>query len=165
MRILGIDPGTIAMGYGLIEEDEEELAMLDFGVLTASRQMPQADRLYKLFRQLLELMARHQPDEVAIEEPFVARNPRSAMAIGRAQAVAMLAAANYSIPIYTYAPTKVKQAIADYGGSGKEQVQQMVQLHLGLSQIPQPHDAADALAVAMCHLRERCLIKLIAEGV
>jgi crossover junction endodeoxyribonuclease RuvC len=164
MRILGIDPGTIAMGYGLIEEDEEELAMLDFGVLTASRQMPMADRLYKLYRKLLELMARHQPDEVAIEEPFVARNARSALAIGRAQTVAMLAAANCSIPIYTYAPTKVKQAIADYGGSGKEQIQQMVQIHLGLSQIPQPNDAADALAVALCHLRERWVAKLLAEG-
>lgn len=164
MRVLGVDPGTLAMGYGLVEEEDEELTMLDFGILTASSKMPMADRLYNLYRKLLELMACHQPDEVAIEEPFVARNVRSALAIGRAQAVAMLAATDNGVAVYTYAPTKVKQAIADYGGSGKEQVQQMVQIHLGLSQIPEPYDAADALAVALCHLRERRAVNLTAKG-
>ncbi|MFC1925548.1 crossover junction endodeoxyribonuclease RuvC [Chloroflexota bacterium] len=164
MRILGIDPGTLAMGYGLIEEEDEALTMLDFGVLTASAKTPPADRLYKMYGKLLEIMACHKPDEVAIEEPFVAKNARSALAIGRAQAIAMLAASSNDIPIYTYAPTKVKQSIAGYGRGGKEQIQQMVKIHLGLSQIPQPDDAADALAVALCHLRERQVAKLMAEG-
>ena len=164
MRVLGIDPGTLTMGYGLIEGEDDELRMLDCGVLTASPQMPPAERLYRLYKQLLELVAHHQPEEVAVEEPFVAQNRRSALAIGRAQAVAILAAANNGIPIYTYTPTQVKQAIADYGGSGKEQVQQMVQIYLGLPQIPQPNDAADALAVALCHLQERHVAKLIAKG-
>jgi len=162
MRILGIDPGTVAMGYGLVEEDGERLTMLDFGVITASSRSPLSDRLYKLHKELLELVSLHQPDEVAIEEPFVARNVRSALAIGRAQAVAMLAAADNCIPIFTYTPTQVKRSVADYGVSGKEQVQKMVQLHLGLSQIPQPYDAADALAVALCHLRERHIVILAA---
>ena len=165
MRILGIDPGTVAMGYGLVEEDDDTLTTLDFGVFTASSRVPLSDRLNKLHKELLKLVSYHKPDEVAIEEPFVARNARTALAIGRAQAVAMLAAADSHIPIFTYTPTKVKQAIADYGGSSKEQIQQMVQIHLGLPNIPQPDDAADALAIALCHLRERHIAKLTAGSV
>ncbi|MGW8181908.1 MAG: crossover junction endodeoxyribonuclease RuvC [bacterium] len=165
MRVLGIDPGTVAMGYGLVEEEDERLTMLDFGALTASSKLPLPDRLYKLYKELLELVSQHQPDEVAIEEPFVARNARSALAIGRAQAVAMLTAVENGIPIFTYTPTKVKRSIADYGVSGKEQVQQMVQIHLGLSQVPKPDDAADALAVALCHLSERHVAKLASGSV
>lgn len=153
------------MGYGLIEDEGEELRMLVCGVLTASNKMPMVGRLHELYIKLHELIAHYQPDEIAIEEPFVARNRRSALAIGRAQAVAILAAANNGAAIYTYAPTKIKQATTNYGVSGKEQVQQMVQIHLGLPQIPQPSDAADALAVAICHLRERHVAKLIAKGV
>ena len=111
MRVLGIDPGTLAMGYGLIVEEDEALTVLDFGVITASNKTPPADRLHKLYERLLEVMACHKPDEVAIEEPFVAKNARSALAIGRAQAVAMLAASGNSVPVYTYAPTKVKKTI------------------------------------------------------
>jgi crossover junction endodeoxyribonuclease RuvC len=164
MRILGIDPGTLIMGYGLIEDRDEEPRMLHYGILTASRRMPLAERLYQLYLGLTEVVNTYQPDEVAVEEPFVAENRRSALAIGRAQAVAMLAAAGNSIPIYTYPPTKVKQAVADYGRGEKEQVQQMVCIQLGLSQIPQPSDAADALAVALCHLREKQLARLTAKS-
>jgi len=164
MRILGIDPGTLIMGYGLIEDRDEEPRMLDCGILTASSHMPLAERLYQLYLGLTELVNAYQPDEVAVEEPFVAQNVRSALAIGRAQAVAMLAAAGNSIPIYTYPPAKVKQAVADYGRGEKEQVQQMVCIQLGLPQIPQPSDAADALAVALCHLREKQLARLTARS-
>lgn len=154
MRILGIDPGTQAMGYGLIDEDGDNLVMIDCGALTPPKRSPIGERLHHLYRGLGELMARYQPDEVAIEEPFVARNVRSALAVGRAQAVAILAAASRGIPAYRYSPTQVKQRVADYGASSKEQVQEMVKIHLGLPQIPQPRDAADALAVAICHLGE-----------
>ncbi len=164
MRILGIDPSTVTMGYGLIEGEDDELRMLHCGVLAASSHLPLVKRLLELYRQLLKLVNSYYPDEVAIEEPFVARNVRSALSIGRAQAVAILAAANNSVPVHTYAPAKVKQAVASYGGAGKEQVQQMVQIQLGLSQIPQPSDAADALAVAICHFRERQLAKLIVQS-
>jgi len=165
MLVLGIDPGTISMGYGLIEDKDDELRMLACGVLTASNRMPLALRLYELYKKLHEIVVRYHPDQVAIEEPFVARNRRSALAIGRAQAVAILAAASNDAAIYTYSPTKVKQATTNYGGSGKEQVQQMVQIQLGLSQVPKPSDTADALAVALCHLRERHVAKLIDKGV
>jgi len=164
MRILGIDPGTLTMGYGLIEDRGEELRMLNCGILTASSRMPLAERLHQLYLRLTELVNSYEPDEIAVEGPFVAQNARSALAIGRAQAVAMLAAAGNSIPIYTYPPAKVKQVVTDYGGSEKEQVQRLVCIQLGLTQIPQPSDAADALAVALCHLREKQLAKLITKG-
>ena len=164
MRILGIDPGTLTMGYGLIKDQDEELRIVDCGILKASRHMPIAERLRKLYLELMELFTRYQPEEVAIEEPFVAQNRRSALAIGRAQAIAILAAANSNVPAYTYAPTRVKQVVADYGNSSKEQVQRMVQIQLRLSQIPQPSDAADALAVAICHFRESQLARLIMQS-
>ncbi len=152
------------MGYGLIEDRGEELRMLNCGILTASSRMPLAERLHQLYLRLTELVNSCEPDEIAVEGPFVAQNARSALAIGRAQAVAMLAAAGNSIPIYTYPPARVKQVVTDYGGSEKEQVQQLVCIQLGLAQIPQPSDAADALAVALCHLREKQLAKLMAKG-
>jgi crossover junction endodeoxyribonuclease RuvC len=99
---------------------------------------------------------------VAVEQPFVARNVKSALAVGRAQAVAILAAANQRIPVYEYTPARVKQQVADYGTSSKEQVQEMVRLQLGLSEVPRPDDAADALAVALCHVRETHLKNLLA---
>ena len=108
-------------------------------------------------------MGRYQPDEVAVEQPFMANNAKSALAIGRAQAIAMLAAANKGIPTYEYTPTQIKQQVANYGASSKEQIQEMVKLQLGLSQIPQPNDAADALAVALCHLSEIHLSNLLAK--
>jgi crossover junction endodeoxyribonuclease RuvC len=165
MRVLGIDPGTVNMGYGVIEDENDELIMLHCGVLTASSRLPLVKRLPVLYGQLLKVIADFHPDVVAIEEPFVARNVRSALSIGQAEAIAILAAANNGIPVHTYAPAKVKQVVTDYGGAGKEQVQQMVQIQLGLSQVPQPSDAADALAVAICHFQERRLAKLIAQSV
>jgi crossover junction endodeoxyribonuclease RuvC len=164
MRILGIDPGTLKMGYGLIEEHEEELITLDYGVLVASRRRPLAERLHCLYLELTQVVALYHPDEMAVEEPFVAQNARSALAIGRAQAVAMLVAAANNIPVYGYLPARVKQTVADYGGSDKEQIQQMVGIHLKLAETPQPSDAADALAVALCHLQEKRLARLLATS-
>jgi crossover junction endodeoxyribonuclease RuvC len=115
-----------------------------------------------LYKKLCEVVARYRPDEVAIEEPFVAGNARSALAIGRAQAIAILAAANENLPISRYMPTQVKRQVTTYGGSDKEQVQEMVRLQLGLDQTPQPSDAADALAVAICHLHQKHVERLLA---
>jgi crossover junction endodeoxyribonuclease RuvC len=100
---------------------------------------------------------------VAVEQPFMAKNVKSTLAVGMAQAIALLAAASKGIPIYEYTPTQVKQRVADYGGSSKEQVQEMVKLQLDLPQLPQPSDAADALAVALCHLREMHLDSMLAK--
>ncbi len=162
MIVLGIDPGTITMGYGVIESREDEIALIDFGALSSPARSPIGERLSYLYKKILEVISRSHPDAVAVEQPFMARNVRSALAIGRAQAVAMLAAANKGIPTYEYTPAQVKQRVADYGASSKEQVQEMVKLQLGLAEVPQPNDAADALAVAICHLRETHLERLLA---
>ncbi len=161
MRILGIDPGTITMGYGVIEEEGGEIALVDFGALTTPS-APLAERLHRLYQMLLELIARHQPSEAAIEKPFLARNVRSALAVGQAIGIAMVAATEKGIPIHQYAPTEVKQAVASYGRSGKRQVQEMVRIQLSLPSIPEPSDAADALAVAICHVQKRRQARMMA---
>jgi len=163
MRILGIDPGTITMGYGVIESREDDIALIDYGALVSQTRSPIGERLSFLYNKLMEIIQRYQPDAVAIEQPFLAKNVKSALAVGKAQAIAILAAANQGIPTYEYTPTQVKQRVADYGASSKEQIQEMVRLQLGLSQVPQPSDAADALAIAICHLREIHLSNLLAE--
>ncbi len=163
MKVLGIDPGTVTMGYGVIEAIKDEITLIDCGVLNCSRRSPIGERLSYLYGRLMDIIARYQPDAVAVEQPFVAKNARSALAIGRAQAIAILAAANREIPTSEYTPTQVKQMVTNYGASSKEQVQEMVRLQLGLSQAPQSFDAADALAIAICHLRQIHLNNLLTQ--
>jgi crossover junction endodeoxyribonuclease RuvC len=163
MRVLGIDPGIIVMGYGVIEGKDNEITLVDCGVLRTQVRSSIGERLSYLYNGLMEVISYYQPDVVAVEQPFIAKNVRSAMAVGRAQAIAILAAANRGIPTYEYSPAQVKQRVADYGASSKEQVQELVKLQLGLSRIPQPADAADALAIAICHLNETHLDSLLAE--
>ena len=163
MIVLGIDPGTVTMGYGVVESNNDDLALIDCGALVTSERSPIGERLCYLYRELLCIIQNYQPDTVAVEQPFVASNARSALAIGRAQAIALLAAASRGIPSHEYTPTQIKQRVANYGASSKEQIQEMVRLQLGLSEVPQPNDAADALAVAICHLREIHLSKLLAN--
>lgn len=163
MKVLGIDPGTITMGYGVIESQDDEIALIDCGALVVAERSPIGERLSYLYNELLKIISRHQPDVVAVEQPFVAKNARSALAIGRAQAVALLAAASKGIPTGEYTPAQIKQSVANYGASSKEQVQEMVKLQLGLAEVPQPNDAADALAVAICHLRQAHLSNLLAS--
>lgn len=161
MRVLGIDPGTVAMGYGLIESNGDEIALVDYGVMIAKERSPIGERLRFLYSELIDIIRRYKPDVVAIEQPFVARNVKSALAVGRAQSVAILAAANHGIPVYEYTPAEVKQKVANYGASSKEQVQEMVRLQLELDEAPQPDDAADALAIAICHVRKVHLDNLL----
>jgi len=163
MRILGIDPGTITMGYGVLEGGDNETTLIDCGVLAPPERSPIGERLAYLYNKLVEIVSKFQPDAVAIEQPFLAKNVKSMLAIGRAQAVAILAAANKEIPVYEYTPAQIKQRVANYGASSKEQIQEMVRLQLGLAQVPQPSDAADALAVALCHLSEIHLSNLLAK--
>ena len=161
MKILGIDPGTVVMGYGVIAAADDDISLIDYGALTAEKSENIGERLNQLYNGILEVIRRHRPDAVAVEQPFIAKNVRSAMAIGRAQAIALLAAAGKGIPSFEYTPTQIKQRVADYGASTKEQIQEMVRLQLGLAEVPQPNDAADAIAVAICHLRETHLSQFI----
>ncbi len=163
MIVLGIDPGTVTMGYGVVASQRDEITLVNYGALVSPERSPLGERLHFLYQKLQEVITRFKPDAVAVEQPFVAVNARSALAIGRAQAIALLAATTQGIPTYEYTPAQIKQRVANYGASSKEQIQQMVKLQLGLAEVPQPHDAADALAVAICHLREVHLTNLLAR--
>ncbi len=165
MKILGVDPGTIIMGYGVINNDGDDVTLITYGAIDTRKHSTIGDRLSLLYRELNKVIKKYSPDAVAIEQPFVAKNVSSALAVGRAQAIAMLAAANAKIPSFEYTPAQVKQRVASYGASSKEQVQEMVRLQLGLDSIPEPADAADALAVALCHLHELHLNQLLAKGI
>jgi crossover junction endodeoxyribonuclease RuvC len=151
------------MGYGVIESTDETVTVLDYGALTVPKRSPIGERLSYLYKELLKIITRYQPEVLAIEQPFISKNVKSALAIGRSQAIAILAAANKNIPAYEYTPAQVKQRVANYGASSKEQIQEMVRLQLGLSQVPEPNDAADALAVALCHLAEIKVSQLLAR--
>ena len=153
----------MVMGYGVIESEDDEIALIDFGALVGPGRSPIGERLSYLYNELLEIIQRHHPDAVAVEQPFIAKNVRSALAIGRAQAIALLAAAGRGIPTSEYTPTQIKQRVANYGASSKEQIQEMVRLQLGLAEVPEPDDAADALAVAICHLGEIHMSRLLAS--
>ena len=161
MIILGIDPGTLRMGYGVIEDKQGTPMLVACGVLPASRKLSLGQRLVVLYEQLQEVLARYTPDQVAIEEPFVAHNVRSAMAIGAARAIAILAVSLRGLPVASYSPAQVKSSVSDYGRSDKRQVQEAVRLLLGLAKPPAPYDASDALAIAICHLRQSRLAKLL----
>ena len=163
MRVLGIDPGTVIAGYGIVDSSGGQIKMVDCGVIKASPKLSPAERLSILYQGLSKIVTQYKPDAVAVEQPFVGTNVNSALSIGRAQAVAMLIAANNNIPAFDYTPAQVKQRVASYGASSKEQVQQMVKLQLGLSEVPQPSDAADALAIALCHLSEVHISHLLDE--
>jgi crossover junction endodeoxyribonuclease RuvC len=162
MKILGIDPGTVVMGYGVIESDGEAISVVDYGAIKVPESAAIGERLSLLYDKLTEVIHSHRPDVAAVEQPFISKNVKSAMAIGRAQAIAILAAANCHLPVCEYTPARVKQMVAGYGAGSKEQVQEMVRLQLGLARAPEPADAADALAVAICHVQETHLERLIA---
>ncbi len=164
MLILGIDPGTALTGYGLVREDETGLALLECGVITTPPDQPLPRRLQAIYRGLADLIARHQPDAAAVEELFFSRNVRTALAVGQARGVALLALADAGLPVYEYKPLQVKQAVAGYGGADKPQIQEMVRLLLHLERAPQPDDAADAVAVAVCHIHTTRLTALIADA-
>ena len=164
MRVLGIDPGTLNMGYGIVEEKGGNITMAGCGVISLPPKMPMEERLLELHKGLSKVIAEFKPEEAAIEEPFVAGNARSALAIGRAQAVAILAAAQGGLPVFRYMPTQVKQMVTSYGRSSKDQVKQVVKLQLGVSDVPGASDAADALAVAICHLNQRHMNEVLKRG-
>jgi crossover junction endodeoxyribonuclease RuvC len=163
MIVLGIDPGTIIMGYGVVESRGDTVSMIKYGTFNTNSRSPIGERLSFLYSNLMQVMLKYQPQAVAVEQPFVAKNAQSAFAVGRAQAVAILASANSKVDCFEYTPREVKMRVANYGASSKDQIQQMVMLQLGLTQIPEPADAADALAVALCHLQARHTQELLEQ--
>jgi crossover junction endodeoxyribonuclease RuvC len=153
MLVIGIDPGTAITGYGLVREKEDgSLAVEGFGVIETPANLAMPERLLQLHRQLREIVDDHHPESGAVEKLFFQRNVRTAISVGQARGVALLALAQAQIPVAEYSPMEIKQAVAGYGGADKNQVQQMVRALLGLAEIPRPDDAADALAVAICHV-------------
>jgi crossover junction endodeoxyribonuclease RuvC len=161
---LGIDPGTAITGYGLVRKEGDELALVDCGAITTPAGQPLAERLQTIYRELATVVAEHRPDSGAVEELFFSRNVRTALSVGHARGVVLLALADAGLPIYEYKPAEVKQAIAGYGAADKRQVQEMVRMLLHLDDVPRPDDAADAVAVAVCHIHSARLTELIADA-
>lgn len=164
MLTLGIDPGTAIMGYGLVRETSQGLELVEYGALTSAPRLSLAERLRHLYAELMLVIERTRPDVAAVEELFFSQNARTALAVGHARGIAILAAANAGIAVAEYTPLQVKQAIVGYGRATKDQVQQMVRMLLNLDFVPQPDDAADAIAVAISHIHFSALERTIANS-
>jgi crossover junction endodeoxyribonuclease RuvC len=149
---LGIDPGTAIVGYAIVMAKGSELSLLACDVITTPAKMPLAQRLQLIYTGLSGIIETFKPQEAAMEELFFAKNARTAMTVGHARGVAMLALANGGLPVAEYTPKQVKQAVTGYGSAQKEQVGEMVRILLKLTAVPRPDDAADAAAIAICHL-------------
>lgn len=161
MRVFGIDPGSIRTGYGCVETDGRRHRLVLCGAIRAGDADTFPDRLSTIYRELSVLLRRCEPECVAVENLFHATNVRSALRLGHARGVAILAAVEAGVPVAEYTPAEVKRAVIGYGRAEKGQVQQMVKLLLGLEHAPQPHDAADALAVAICHVHARPIARRV----
>ncbi len=160
MKVLGIDPGTAACGYGIVHESDGRLREVASGVWrTSARERPHA-RLLAIFAGVQELIAEHEPDAVALEESFVGADARIALSVGQARGAVLVACALAEVPCVEYPPARVKQAVCGYGRADKAQVQRMVKAILALDRSPSPHHAADALAVAICHSLAPPLLRL-----
>jgi len=155
MIILGVDPGTATTGYGLIEEKGGKLMLIDYGVIITEAKKTPEQRLEILYDQLSDIIDEYNPDEIAVEELFFSNNAKTAMAVGQARGVILLATQKSGVPMSEYTPNQVKNGICGHGGADKKQVQKMVQMILKLDTPPQPDDAADALAIAICHSSAR----------
>lgn len=163
MLVLGIDPGLAITGYGLVEEQEGELSLVDCGAITTPAGVPVPQRLQGLYEGLCEVVTRYQPDSAAVEELFFSANVKTAMVVGQARGVILLSLSLNALPIYEYTPLQIKQALVGYGRATKDQVQRMVGMLLELSEIPAPDDVADAIAVAICHLQSVRMNSLLAD--
>ncbi len=165
MLVIGIDPGIAITGYGLINEDEKgEIRVKAYGVIRTPANTPVPLRLKTLFAELTLLIRLHRPDYAAVERLFFQKNVRTAINVGQARGVAILALSQADLPVYEYTPMEIKQAVTGYGGAAKKQIQLMVKALLDLDEIPKPDDAADALAVALCHLQSATINRLSENG-
>lgn len=151
MRIIGIDPGTAIMGFGVITVEGQSLSVVSYGAIRTCPERVTAERLLDIHTELKHLIRKYQPDSMAVEQLFFNKNTRTAMTVGQARGVALLAGAEAGIPVYEYTPLQVKQAVTGEGRADKRQVGYMVRLLLRLKETPRPDDVSDALAVAICH--------------
>jgi crossover junction endodeoxyribonuclease RuvC len=163
MLVLGIDPGAATTGWGLVSREGDQLALVDYGTVRTSSDAPLPQRLQVLYQGLGQVISSHQPSAVAVEKLFFNKNVRTAMTVGEARGVALLAVAEAGLPVHEYTPLEVKQSVCGYGRASKEQVQKLVQMLLGLDSIPQPDDAADAIAIAICHIHSSPLQATLAQ--
>ncbi|NTU74536.1 MAG: crossover junction endodeoxyribonuclease RuvC [Anaerolineaceae bacterium] len=165
MLVLGIDPGTAIVGYGLVRElSDGNLQYLAHGTIQTPSQLNAGDRLAIIYDQLMQIINLHRPDCGAVEKLFFQKNVTTAMAVSQARGVILLAFSKNSLPFEEYTPMEIKQTAAGFGGATKRQVQEMVKLVLGMDEIPQPDDAADALAIAICHIQNWKIRKLLKEN-
>jgi crossover junction endodeoxyribonuclease RuvC len=155
VRIFGIDPGSVRTGYGCVESEGSRHRIIMCGAIGTSASASFPEKLLEIHSRLSELLAECRPEAVAIESLFFATNASSALKLGHARGVAVLAAVQAGLPVAEYSPAEIKRAVVGHGRAEKHQVQQMVKLLLGLAAVPSPHDAADALAVAICHLHSQ----------
>jgi len=156
MLALGIDPGTATTGYGLVRIHlDGSLKAVKYGVITTPKDATAPDRLVMLYEQLTDLLREYHPDTAAVEKLFFQRNVSTAISVGQARGVTLLALAQAHVDVFEYTPNEIKQAVAGYGSADKRQVQEMVRVLLALDDIPRPDDAADALAVAITHLNTK----------
>ncbi len=153
MRILGIDPGVAIVGFGVVDHEKGQSKMVQYGAINTQAGLPLATRLVQIERDLQQLIEHFQPDEISIEELFFSKNITTGIAVAHARGVILCTAEKLGIPIYEYTPMQVKQAVVGYGLAEKQQVMDMVRRLLKLKAIPRPDDAADALAIALCHAR------------
>lgn len=151
MFIMGVDPGTAITGYGLVKYNGSRYSLVECGCIRTSPDTPMSERLHTIYRELTGIIVHYQPEQFAVEELFFNKNARTALAVGHARGVAMLAASSSGLPVFEYTPLQVKQAVTGFGRAAKEQVQYMVKTILALPEAPTPDDVADALAVAICH--------------
>lgn len=161
MLVLGIDPGIGTTGYGVVGEDGQgEVVLLEYGAIQTQPGAPMPERLRVLHEGMTRVLRQHQPESVAVEQLFFGKNVTTAISVGQARGVVLLAAAEAGLHVYEYKPAEVKQALSGYGNADKRQMQEMVKLLLHLDQIPRPDDAADAVAIAVCHLHSQRLRRL-----
>lgn len=151
MRVLGVDPGSIKTGYGIVDKHEQQLQGVEFGVIRTVSKKPLSQRLLTISKGLADLLDQFHPDVVAVEDVFFAKNVKAALKLGQSRGAILLTIAQAGLEIAEYTPLEVKQSVVGYGRAEKEQVQHMVQVLLHLHTIPTPDDAADALAIAICH--------------
>jgi crossover junction endodeoxyribonuclease RuvC len=164
MRVLGIDPGSQTTGWGVVEGDSRRYSLVEFGSIRASSSLRFPARLLKMCHGIEDVIERHRPDACALEDAFLATNVKVSMKLGQVRGVALLVAERAALEIHEYSPRLIKQTVVGYGNAEKHQVQEMVRLLLSLRSIPTPHDAADALAAAICHFHHAQFAKKISAS-
>jgi crossover junction endodeoxyribonuclease RuvC len=161
MRVLGIDPGTLTSGYGIVAEEDHKLFHVASGGISPSAKQPFPKRLKKIYEELEKIIDKYRPQVVVVEDIFVSKNIKSALKLGHARGIAILVAMNAGLAVFEYAPLEIKQAVVGNGKADKKQVQMMVKALLDLQKVPHPADAADALAAAICHIHSSRLKEIL----